>query len=231
MISDIELWEARTGWTFLTNHARVLVMISRDRDVRLRDMAATCGLTERVVQTIVSDLEKAGYLTHTREGRRNRYRVMPGKFFRHPAEAPHEIAGLLELLARPARQGRESADDPRPRGRRRSTVPPFRYPGLTEQRSVTWRCKGENDDLPRCPFGPDPGGSHFPHRMRPPGKPLGEVCAVNGSLSVRLVPAATNRILARVRGEIDMDVAICLRESLSARCTPAATAWISTCSP
>ncbi|WP_406055482.1 winged helix-turn-helix domain-containing protein [Streptomyces sp. NBC_01077] len=85
-------------WTFLTNHARVLVVIARDPDVRLRDVAVACGVTERTVQAIVADLEAAGYLTHAREGRRNRYRLAPGKRFRHPLEGDYEITGLLDLL-------------------------------------------------------------------------------------------------------------------------------------
>ncbi|MFE5795970.1 helix-turn-helix transcriptional regulator [Streptomyces sp. NPDC056503] len=90
------------GWTFLTNHARVLLVIARDPEIRLRDVAARCGITERTVQAIVADLEEAGYLTRSRadDGRRNRYRVNADAPFRHPAEAGHEIAGLLELLAR-----------------------------------------------------------------------------------------------------------------------------------
>ncbi|WP_318211481.1 winged helix-turn-helix domain-containing protein [Streptomyces sp. SJL17-1] len=88
----------RQSWTFLTNHARVLVVIARDPGVRLRDVAAACGVTERTVQGIVADLEAAGYLTHAREGRRNRYRLAPGKRFRHPLEGDYEITGLLDLL-------------------------------------------------------------------------------------------------------------------------------------
>ncbi|MGW2253460.1 winged helix-turn-helix domain-containing protein [Kitasatospora sp. NPDC001660] len=91
--------EPRTSWTFLTQHARVLLMISRDADIRLRDLAAMCGMTERAARAIVTDLEKAGYLTHTRHGRRNRYQVVRGTYFRHPAEGHHEIAGLLALFA------------------------------------------------------------------------------------------------------------------------------------
>ncbi|GAA3378698.1 helix-turn-helix domain-containing protein [Streptomyces sannanensis] len=91
----------RSEWTFLTSHARVLLAISRDSGVRLRDVALTCGLTERTVQAIVADLEEAGYITRSRAGRRNRYSIVPGSLFRHPAEAGHEIAGLLELLAEP----------------------------------------------------------------------------------------------------------------------------------
>ncbi|WP_406186955.1 helix-turn-helix transcriptional regulator [Streptomyces sp. NBC_01006] len=91
--------ERRPSWTFLTNHARVLVAISRDPGVRLRDVAVTCGLTERTVQAIVADLETDGYLTRSRDGRRNRYEIAEGAMFRHPAEAGHEVAGLLSLLA------------------------------------------------------------------------------------------------------------------------------------
>ncbi|MCT4353449.1 MarR family transcriptional regulator [Streptomyces sp. Je 1-79] len=90
-----------TEWTFLTNHARVLLALSRDPGVRLRDVAAYCGVTDRTVQAIVADLEAAGYITRTRDGRRNRYTLVPGAAFRHPAEAGQEIAGLLELLAEP----------------------------------------------------------------------------------------------------------------------------------
>lgn len=85
-------------WTFLTNHARVLSLIARDPGIRLRDVAAACQLTERAVQTIVADLEADGYLTHSREGRRNRYQVTPHTQLRHPAEAGRTVAALLQLL-------------------------------------------------------------------------------------------------------------------------------------
>ena len=88
-----------SSWTFLTNHARVLILIARDPGIRLRDVAAQCDTTERTAQAIVADLEDAGYLTHTRDGRRNHYRVIPGTRFRHRAEADHEVAGLLALIA------------------------------------------------------------------------------------------------------------------------------------
>ncbi len=73
-------------------------MILRDPEVRLRDLAGGCGLTERAAGAIVGDLENAGYLTRVRHGRRNHYQVTPGTLFRHPAEGPHEIANLLHLL-------------------------------------------------------------------------------------------------------------------------------------
>ncbi|MBQ1090537.1 helix-turn-helix domain-containing protein [Streptomyces sp. B93] len=82
-------------WTFLTNHARVLIALARDPDARGRDVADLIGITERAVQLIVADLEAAGYLTRTRVGRRNRYTVDPTVALRHPAEAGHPVGDLL----------------------------------------------------------------------------------------------------------------------------------------
>jgi DNA-binding transcriptional ArsR family regulator len=62
-------------WTFLTNHTCVLTMIARDQNVRLREIAAALGLTQRAVHNIVSDLENGGYITRTRIGRRTRYTI------------------------------------------------------------------------------------------------------------------------------------------------------------
>lgn len=62
-------------WSFLTNHARVLVCIARDPGVRLRDIADTLGVTERRAFGIVSDLTEAGYVVKDKDGRRNRYRI------------------------------------------------------------------------------------------------------------------------------------------------------------
>ncbi|MEV6944761.1 ArsR family transcriptional regulator [Streptomyces sp. NPDC051172] len=103
--------EPHTGWTFVTNHARVLAAIADDHSARIRDIAAHCRLTERAVQKIISDLEHAGYLSHTREGRTNTYRIDPSKVLRHPAEAGLTVAALLSLLVR-AEEVR-SADDTR----------------------------------------------------------------------------------------------------------------------
>ncbi|OII68379.1 MULTISPECIES: winged helix-turn-helix domain-containing protein [unclassified Streptomyces] len=82
-------------WTFLTNHARVLITLARDQDCRLRDVAELIGITERAVQLIVADLEAAGYLTRTRVGRRNQYTIDPTVALRHPAEAGHPVGDLL----------------------------------------------------------------------------------------------------------------------------------------
>ncbi|GGS58240.1 transcriptional regulator [Streptomyces cinerochromogenes] len=90
--------EPHSGWTFITSHARVLAAIADNPNVRIRDIAAHCRLTERAVQRIISDLERDGYLSHTRDGRTNRYRIEPDKVLRHPAEAGLSVAALLSLL-------------------------------------------------------------------------------------------------------------------------------------
>jgi predicted ArsR family transcriptional regulator len=91
--------EPHVGWTFLTNHARVLAAIADDPTTRIRDIAAQCRLTERAVQKIVADLEADGYLSRTRQGRSNTYRIKEGTILRHPADSGLTVAGLLFLLA------------------------------------------------------------------------------------------------------------------------------------
>ena len=90
--------QATREWTFLTNHAHVLLSIARNPTARLRDVAASVGITERAAQAIVADLEAAGYLHRTRVGRRNEYTVDPSGHFRHPAEADRRIGDLLALF-------------------------------------------------------------------------------------------------------------------------------------
>jgi predicted transcriptional regulator len=90
-------------WTSFTNHAHVLVCIVRDPDARIRDLAAAVGITERAAQRIVADLVDQGYVERSRDGRRNRYRVVPDKPLRHPVEQPHRVGEVLEvLMTRPA---------------------------------------------------------------------------------------------------------------------------------
>jgi DNA-binding MarR family transcriptional regulator len=88
----------RPDWTFLTNHAHVLLALARDPQARLRDVAILVGITERAVQAIVADLELDGYLTRIRVGRRNIYQLHRHGRFRHPAEAKHRIGELLDLF-------------------------------------------------------------------------------------------------------------------------------------
>lgn len=88
----------RGPWTFLTNHAHVLVCIANDRSMRLRDVADRVGITERAAQSIVADLVAAGYLTRARVGRRNQYEINGQHPLRHPVEAHRTIGGLLDFL-------------------------------------------------------------------------------------------------------------------------------------
>jgi DNA-binding MarR family transcriptional regulator len=87
------------SWTFLTNHAHVLLAISAEPEIRIRDIAAEVGITERAAHRIVADLEDAGYLTVTKVGRRNEYVVRRELPMRHPAERHHRIGELLKVLA------------------------------------------------------------------------------------------------------------------------------------
>ena len=88
----------RPAWTFLTNHAHVLICLWREPDARLRDVADRVGITERAVQAIVADLEAAGVLTRQREGRRNHYEIHPNVPLRHPVESTRTVADLLGML-------------------------------------------------------------------------------------------------------------------------------------
>ena len=85
-------------WTFLSNHGHVLVAVSRQPDARIRDLAATVGITERSAQLILRDLEEAGYVTRTRVGRRNVYSVHPEGRLRHPAENETSVRDLLSIF-------------------------------------------------------------------------------------------------------------------------------------
>lgn len=86
-------------WDFLTNHAHVLLCLRRDPTARMRDVAAAVGITERAAQRIVAELEEDGYLSRTRDGRRNRYELHQGLALRHPLEGSHTVDELLNLLA------------------------------------------------------------------------------------------------------------------------------------
>lgn len=86
------------GWTFLTNHAHVLLCLAGDNDLTMRELAARVGVTERAVQAIVADLIGGGYLTRTRVGRRNSYTVNPEGRLRHPLEAAHSVGDLIHAL-------------------------------------------------------------------------------------------------------------------------------------
>ncbi|HXQ76992.1 MAG TPA: winged helix-turn-helix domain-containing protein [Gemmatimonadaceae bacterium] len=82
----------------MTNHAHVLEAIATDPTIRLRDIATEVGITERTAAQIVSDLEQAGYLTKTRDGRRNLYEVHEDRPLRHPRHSHHTVGELIDFL-------------------------------------------------------------------------------------------------------------------------------------
>jgi DNA-binding MarR family transcriptional regulator len=96
--------EPEASWTFLTNHAHVLLAIAAEPEIRIRDIAAEVGITERAAHRIVSDLEEAGYLQVMKVGRRNEYIVRRELPLRHPAERHHRIGELLKVLAHDAKK-------------------------------------------------------------------------------------------------------------------------------
>lgn len=85
-------------WTFLSNHGHVLVCLARDPDVRMRDVAASVGITERAVQQIVRDLVDEAYVEKEKVGRRNRYRVVRSAHFRHDLEADVSLGSFVDLV-------------------------------------------------------------------------------------------------------------------------------------
>ena len=87
-----------TTWDFLTNHAHVLTCIASDPGARLREIAAAVGITERAAHRIVSELVDEGYVLRRREGRRNRYEVVPKLPLRHPLVRQREVGDLLTVL-------------------------------------------------------------------------------------------------------------------------------------
>ncbi|MFL5948681.1 MAG: winged helix-turn-helix domain-containing protein [Gaiellaceae bacterium] len=91
-------------WSFVTNHARVMGCVATDPDARIRDIAQAVGITERTAAHIVNDLEQAGYLTKTRDGRRNQYAIDGNNRLRHRRlkglAAFQVVAVLLEVFDR-----------------------------------------------------------------------------------------------------------------------------------
>jgi len=87
------------NWTFLTNHARVLLCIAHDPGVRLRDIAAGLDITERSVYGIVTELADAGYIVKHKDGRRNRYQIQAHLPLPEPTSRERTVGEVLALLA------------------------------------------------------------------------------------------------------------------------------------
>ena len=87
-----------TNWDFLTNHAHVLLCVANDPGIRLRDIAASVGITERGAHKILTQLVEEGYVEREKQGRRNRYTVRTELPLRHPLVEQREVGELLEVL-------------------------------------------------------------------------------------------------------------------------------------
>ncbi len=88
----------KPAWTFLTNHAHVLICITDEPNIRGRDIAARVGITERAAQGIIADLVASGYVRRRREGRRNHYSVDPDGPMRHPLDYGHTVGDIFAAL-------------------------------------------------------------------------------------------------------------------------------------
>jgi len=87
------------SWTFLTVHARVLLLVARDPGVRLRDIADSLEITERSAFSIVSDLVEAGYVIKEKDGRRNQYHIQAHLPLPEPTSQERTVGEVLALLA------------------------------------------------------------------------------------------------------------------------------------
>jgi DNA-binding MarR family transcriptional regulator len=89
--------EQQRAWTFLSNHAHVIIALAKEPSLRVRDLAAAVGITERAVSGILADLEEAGVLAREREGRRNVYVINPEAPLRHSVESHRTVRDILQL--------------------------------------------------------------------------------------------------------------------------------------
>lgn len=85
------------SWTFLTNHAHVIICLTQQPEARMRDVALQVGVTERAVQRIIADLEEAGIITRIRDGRCNHYLIHTDKPLRHPVEQHRTVGDLVNM--------------------------------------------------------------------------------------------------------------------------------------
>ena len=95
MVSEV----TASNWTFLTNHAQVLLCIADDPGIRLREIGERVGITERAAHRIVVELEQSGYVSRRREGRRNRYTISPRRRLPDPVVRGRRVGDLLGLVA------------------------------------------------------------------------------------------------------------------------------------
>ncbi len=117
-MTERESSKSSPAWTFLSNHAHVLLLIASAPEITLREVADRVGITERAVQRIVADLEEGQYIERERAGRRNRYKVHADLPLRHPVEAHHQVGALIALVTRPVEPGPPVKPSPPPAKRK-----------------------------------------------------------------------------------------------------------------
>jgi DNA-binding transcriptional ArsR family regulator len=105
------VFDATAGWHFLTNHAHVLLCISQDPDMTVRELAQQVGITERAVMRIIGDLDDAGVIDRTREGRRNHYEINDDLPLRHPVEDHCTVGDLIKMFQHTLEGAATSGDD------------------------------------------------------------------------------------------------------------------------
>ena len=88
----------KVRWTFLTNHAHVMILLSQDSSLVLREVALRIGITERAVQRIIADLEHDGFIEREKVGRKNQYHILSKRALRHPVESHRSIGDLIALI-------------------------------------------------------------------------------------------------------------------------------------
>jgi DNA-binding MarR family transcriptional regulator len=90
--------ESNSKWTFLSNHGHVIILLGIYPKMTVREMAGHVGITERAVLRILADLEKEEFITVTRLGRQNEYRVNKDSYLRHPLEESCKVSELVDLV-------------------------------------------------------------------------------------------------------------------------------------
>lgn len=86
------------GWTFLSHHAHVLILMARNNEETLDNLAQQAGITTRSVTSVIKDLENAGYVSRSKVGRHNRYEINKNGLLRHPTSEQHTVGELIEAL-------------------------------------------------------------------------------------------------------------------------------------
>ena len=115
------------NWTLFSNHGHVLVCLARDSEARLRDVAASVGITERAVQKIVRDLQDGGMVSVTKNGRRNSYRIHKKQTLRHDLEANCTLGNLVKLVNKRPMEHQSTVE---------AESTPVSKPGSIEPRSI-----------------------------------------------------------------------------------------------